>query len=205
MTEASKRRVAIDLSPLRILRRWRILFLGHFVAQMGAQAAVIVVAWQVKELTGSPAAVGLIGAVELVPMIFLSLFGNPVDLGRISTVLTIGDPSIFTPLPDDWQVGAADVVKSTDALRAGRYKDVNMAGAAVVGAVRNALGGQSFPFVFGGDGAVLAVPPDMAEAARAAMAALRERVSAHGGSFNDREYATGRHVLRASLPVASHA
>jgi Cu-processing system permease protein len=28
-------------------------------------------------------------------MIFLSLFGNPVDLVRISTVLTIGDPSIF--------------------------------------------------------------------------------------------------------------
>jgi Cu-processing system permease protein len=28
-------------------------------------------------------------------MIFLSLFGNPVDLVRISTVLSIGDPSIF--------------------------------------------------------------------------------------------------------------
>jgi Cu-processing system permease protein len=28
-------------------------------------------------------------------LIFLSLFGNPVDLVRVSTVLTIGDPSIF--------------------------------------------------------------------------------------------------------------
>lgn len=28
-------------------------------------------------------------------MIFASLFGNPVDLVRVSTVLTIGDPSIF--------------------------------------------------------------------------------------------------------------
>jgi MFS family permease len=76
VTEASKRRVAIDLSPLRISPRFRILFLGHFFAQMGAQAAVIVVAWQVKELTGSPAAVGLIGAVELIPLLFLSLFGG---------------------------------------------------------------------------------------------------------------------------------
>lgn len=93
------------------------------------------------------------------------------DLPVFEAFEKIGDPSIFTPLPDDWQVGAADVVKSTDALRAGRYKDVNMAGAAVVGAVRNALGGQSFPFVFGGDGAVLAVPGDAADAASAAMSA----------------------------------
>lgn len=83
----------------------------------------------------------------------------------------VSDPTVFTPLPDDWQVGAADVVKSTDALKAGRYKDVNMAGAAVVGAVRNALGSVSFPFVFGGDGAVLAVPGDAAATTRAAMAA----------------------------------
>jgi hypothetical protein len=75
------------------------------------------------------------------------------------------------PIPDDWQVGVADVVRSTEALRAGRYKDVNMAGASVVSAVRNALGARSFPFVFGGDGAVLAIPADAAGPARDAMAA----------------------------------
>lgn len=89
----------------------------------------------------------------------------------------VSDPSVFTPLPDDWQVGVADVVKSTDALKAGRYKDVNMAGAAVVGAVRNALGSASFPFVFGGDGAVLAVPGEAAPATRAAMAATTNFVA----------------------------
>ena len=93
------------------------------------------------------------------------------DLPVFDAFEKVSDPSVFTPLPDDWQVGAADVVKSTDALRAGRYKDVNMAGAAVVGAVRNALGSVSFPFVFGGDGAVLAVPGDAAALARSAMAA----------------------------------
>ena len=89
----------------------------------------------------------------------------------------VSDPNVFTPLPDDWQVGAADVVKSTDALKAGRYKDVNMAGAAVVGAVRNALGSVSFPFVFGGDGAVLAVPGDAAATTRKAMAATTNFVA----------------------------
>jgi hypothetical protein len=71
----------------------------------------------------------------------------------------VSDPSVYNPLPDDWMVGVADVVRSTDALQAGRYKAVNMAGAAVVAAVRNTLATFSFPYVFSGDGAALAVSP----------------------------------------------
>jgi hypothetical protein len=82
----------------------------------------------------------------------------------------VSDPTIYEPLPADWQVGVADVVSSTEALRSGRYKAVNMAGAAVVSAVKNVCP-EPFPFVFGGDGAVLAVPPESTEKARAAMAA----------------------------------
>jgi hypothetical protein len=93
------------------------------------------------------------------------------DLPVFDAFEQVSDPAIYTPLPDDWRVGAADVVKSTDALKAGRYKAVNMAGAAVVGAVRNALGTMQFPFVFGGDGAILAVPPEATEDAQSAMAA----------------------------------
>ena len=51
------------------------------------------------------------------------------------------DPALFRPLPDDWMVGAADVVQSTRAIAENRYKAVNMAGAAVIVAVTNALGG----------------------------------------------------------------
>ena len=68
------------------------------------------------------------------------------------------DPALFRPLPDDWVVGAADVVQSTKAIAENRYKAVNMAGAAVIVAVTNALGDREFPFVFGGDGASFAVP-----------------------------------------------
>lgn len=63
----------------------------------------------------------------------------------------------YRSLPDDWWIGVTDVVGSTAAIGAGRYKAVNMAGAAAVSAVMNALGGTPFPFVFGGDGATLAV------------------------------------------------
>ncbi len=81
------------------------------------------------------------------------------------------DPALYKPLPDDWMIGMADVVHSTQAIRDNHYKAVNMAGAAVIVAVTNALGGRDFPFVFGGDGASFAVPPSAANLAHDALAA----------------------------------
>ena len=81
------------------------------------------------------------------------------------------DPARYAPLPDDWSIGIADVVQSTKAIAEKRYKAVNMAGAAVIASVTNALGGHDFPFVFGGDGASFAVPPRDADKAREALAA----------------------------------
>jgi hypothetical protein len=80
------------------------------------------------------------------------------------------DPALYQPLPDDWLIGAADVVQSTKAIAGNRYKAVNMAGAAVIVAVTNALDGRDFPFVFGGDGASFAVPRSAAALARQALA-----------------------------------
>ncbi|MFT4276707.1 MAG: DUF3095 domain-containing protein [Rhodopseudomonas sp.] len=81
------------------------------------------------------------------------------------------DPSLYAPLPDDWSIGVADIVDSTRAIAERRYKSVNMAGAAVIAAVTNALEGREFPFVFGGDGAGFAVAPADLAAARDALAA----------------------------------
>ena len=81
------------------------------------------------------------------------------------------DPALYRPLPEDWALGLSDVVASTAAIRAGQYKNVNVAGAALIAAVSNALGQRDFPFTFGGDGASFALPPEDAETARAALAA----------------------------------
>jgi hypothetical protein len=81
------------------------------------------------------------------------------------------EPSLYSPLPDDWSVGVADIVESTKAIAAQRYKAVNMAGAAVIASVTNALEGREFPFVFGGDGASFAVAPGDLERAREALSA----------------------------------
>jgi hypothetical protein len=81
------------------------------------------------------------------------------------------DPAMYSPLPDDWSIGVADIVESTKAIAEARYKAVNMAGASVIAAVTNALEGREFPFVFGGDGASFAVSPEDLAVAREALAA----------------------------------
>jgi hypothetical protein len=81
------------------------------------------------------------------------------------------DPALYSPLPDDWSIGVADIVESTKAIAQARYKAVNMAGAAIIAAVTNALDGREFPFVFGGDGASFAVSPQDLERSREALAA----------------------------------
>ncbi len=85
----------------------------------------------------------------------------------------------YTPLPAEWWLAIADIVDSTRAIESGRYKAVNMAGASVISAVMNAAGEHDLPFVFGGDGAAVAVPPAMAGAARQALAETRDWVKAN--------------------------
>lgn len=82
----------------------------------------------------------------------------------------VADDDCFRALPGDWMVGVADVRQSTKAIRENRYKAVNMAGAAVIASIANALKGRDFPFSFGGDGASFAVPSEDAALARKALA-----------------------------------
>ncbi|MGB7854307.1 MAG: DUF3095 domain-containing protein [Pseudolabrys sp.] len=82
----------------------------------------------------------------------------------------VADEFSFSPLPDDWLIGVADVEQSTKAIQDNRYKAVNMAGAAVIAAIANAVDGRDFPFVFGGDGASFAVSPADGGIARQALA-----------------------------------
>lgn len=88
----------------------------------------------------------------------------------ISSFARLADPATYAPLPDGWVLGLADIVRSTAAIEAGRYKAVNTAAAAVIAAVANALPGGDFPFIFGGDGANFALPGAHANLACAALA-----------------------------------
>ncbi len=85
----------------------------------------------------------------------------------------VTDQGHYRPLPAGWLIATSDVVSSTKAIEAGRYKAVNMAGASVISAILNAYGRHDLPFVFGGDGAVVAVPPFLEDATRQALAAVQ--------------------------------
>lgn len=92
------------------------------------------------------------------------------SFSRFSDVV---EPTLYRPLPPGWVVGVADVANSTGAIRDGRYKSVNMAGAGVIAAVGNAIGTHDFPFAFGGDGAGFAVPGAAAPRVEKALAGMR--------------------------------
>ncbi|TDR93661.1 DUF3095 domain-containing protein [Enterovirga rhinocerotis] len=117
----------------------------------------------------------------------------PAEVPTFESFARIAETDLYAPLPDDWIVGTADIVDSTLAIEAGRYKTVNMAGAAVIAAVSNAVGQRDYPFVFGGDGASFAVPPPWAEAARGALAAT--------ATFVEEEFGLSLRV--AAVPVAA--
>ena len=94
-------------------------------------------------------------------------------IARVSSFAELTDPASYAPLPGDWVLGTADIVGSTRAIADGKYKMVNMVGAAVISAQINAAGGRAFPFVFGGDGAGFATPPSWSEGAAQALAAVQ--------------------------------
>ena len=95
------------------------------------------------------------------------------NLPKRSEFHDLSDPASYTRLPDDWMIGSADIEGSTKAIRQGRYKTVNMVGAAVISAQINSHGDTPFPYVFGGDGAAFACDPAQADMARQALAAVQ--------------------------------
>jgi len=80
------------------------------------------------------------------------------DLPPLSRFAQIFDGEGFLPVPDDWVVACTDVVGSTKAIEAGKYKEVNTAGSLAAMAIGNHFGGMDFPFFFGGDGMICLVP-----------------------------------------------
>jgi hypothetical protein len=82
-------------------------------------------------------------------------------------------PDNYIDLPEDWIVVLTDVKGSTKAIEEGRYKEVNTIGVSCIIAVQNVLEKLEFPFIFGGDGATLAVPPEFRQGVEQALSHAR--------------------------------
>lgn len=83
------------------------------------------------------------------------------NLPVVENFLDITDLENFHSVPKDWYVIITDIVDSTKAIESGRYKDVNLLGACSISSVLNIAGKIEIPFVFGGDGAGLLIPPSL--------------------------------------------
>ena len=68
--------LAIDLTPLRKYRDFRLIFSAGLFSYFGSMITFVALPFQIKELTGSFWMVGLIGAVEIVPLIIFGLYGG---------------------------------------------------------------------------------------------------------------------------------
>ena len=73
-----KRRIAVDLGVLRESRNLRLLVIGELFSGLGSQAALVAIPFQVYTLTHSAALVGLLGIVELLPIVVGSLLGGAI-------------------------------------------------------------------------------------------------------------------------------
>ncbi|MGW2303445.1 MFS transporter [Streptomyces sp. NPDC001809] len=76
-----------DTAPWRASRDFRLLWVQGLVTFFSSAMAMVALPLQIKELTGSPLAVGAMGAVELVPLIVFGLYGgalaDAVDRRRV--------------------------------------------------------------------------------------------------------------------------
>ncbi|MFQ5565838.1 MAG: DUF3095 domain-containing protein [Paracoccaceae bacterium] len=98
----------------------------------------------------------------------------------------------YAPVPGDWVVLCGDIRGSTRAIEEGRYKQVNMVGAAVITAVLNACAGTQIPFVFGGDGGLAVVPGALLPGAARALRRLQ--------GFSEEAFGLG--LRAAAVPVS---
>src|SRR3954454_35189 len=69
-------RIAVDTSPLRESRDLRLLLAGELVTGLGTQATLVALPYQLYVETHSAFLTGLLGAVELVPLMSMALLGG---------------------------------------------------------------------------------------------------------------------------------
>jgi len=67
---------AVDLTPLKKYPDLRSLFISGLITRFGSALTLVALPFQIKELTHSYIAVGLMGGVEIIPLIIFALYGG---------------------------------------------------------------------------------------------------------------------------------
>jgi MFS family permease len=100
--QVHRRRLTLDLTPVRESRGFRNLLIGDAVSVIGTQVTAVAVPLQVYAQTRSAAAVGLVGIAGLVPLVVLGLYGgavaDAVDRRRLVLATTTAQAVLSTVL-----------------------------------------------------------------------------------------------------------
>ena len=117
-------RLRVDTTPLRESRDFRLLFWAGTVFYLGGMVSYVAVPYQLFHLTHSNFAVGLLGIVELVPLVVFGLWGGALadhvdrrtmvlGSGIAQAVLTLGLVlNAFLPHPQVWPIYVIGAVLS---------------------------------------------------------------------------------------------
>ena len=85
---------AVDITPLRISRDYRLLFFGQLISFFGSMMTFVIIPVQMYQLTGSNFYVGMIYFVQFIPMLLLSFVGgalaDAVDRRKMLRITEIG-------------------------------------------------------------------------------------------------------------------
>ena len=95
------------------------------------------------------------------------------DMPSMPHIRHVTDLNYYLDVPRNWLIALTDVRNSTIAIKNGEYKSVNTCGAATIAAILNSIPNIDVPFVFGGDGATVVVPPHVRQQTADALVAVK--------------------------------
>lgn len=85
------------------------------------------------------------------------------NLKQIDEFSKIMENENYSKIPNEWFVIVSDIKSSTKAIEEGKYKQVNFIAALTIIGILNINRELDFPYIFGGDGASLIIPPILLE------------------------------------------
>jgi MFS family permease len=95
---ARPRRWALDLTPLRTSRDFRLFFSAASISGLGSFITYVTIPYQVAEITGDPLLVGLLGVAELVPLLLMAFVGGALADYLDRRLLVLGGEVALTLL-----------------------------------------------------------------------------------------------------------
>ena len=96
---------------------------------------------------------------------------------NVESIVNIKDLSRedkYQYMPISWSLVVTDIKNSTEAIKEGKYKDINLLGAMSIIGILNIDKSLDLPFVFGGDGSFLLIPNSLIPKAKQALLHMKK-------------------------------